>query len=201
MSLSVQSPNQTTGPRALYFQFICPVFGLHHQSSLHLQLKLHLAYLLHALNGFLNIYHVNFFTERGFLLIYTPCYFQLKCIVQKIYECLSHTVPAGDSKTRKEDRIAMLEATSASKMGVRIYWRVYTSQRRCKNKQQKRQKRDCVLLHQNTRKRAKRLFTGENDGGLDLVEMLVYIYFKVRDIWKLLHVSEKIMLTLDFWLQ
>lgn len=33
MSLSVQSPNQTTGPRALYFQFICPVFGLHHQSS------------------------------------------------------------------------------------------------------------------------------------------------------------------------
>lgn len=80
-----------------------------------------------------------------------------------------------------------------------VYWRVRANQRRCKNKQQRRQKRDyCIPLYQQALKQAKWLFTRENDGGLDLVEIFLYICVKVLYIWKLLNVSEEIMQALDF---
>lgn len=87
--------------------FICKVYFLSFWAlppELNQQLKLHLLTLLLALNGFLNIYHVDFFTKSGFLLICMLCYFQRKCIVQKAYECLSHTESAGGSKNSERDQ-------------------------------------------------------------------------------------------------
>lgn len=49
----------------------------------------------------------------------------------------------------------------------RVYWRVSTTQRMCKNKQQRRQKRVYSLTSADTE--TKWLFTRENDGNLDLV--------------------------------
>lgn len=80
----------------------------------------------------------------------------------------------------------------------RVYWRVCTNQSMCKNKQQ-RQKRVYSLTPAHTE--TKWLFTRENDGSLDLVDRFVYFCVKVVYIWKLIHASEEIMQTLDFWLQ
>lgn len=123
--------------------FICKVYLPSFWALSPEQLKLHLAHLLLALNGFLNIYYMNFFTKRGFLFIYTHCYLQLKCIAQKAYECLSHIVSAGGRKTRKEIRIARLEATFANKISVK------ESTEECVRISSKEGKSECILLHWN----------------------------------------------------